>query len=97
MKRWLAAAFILIVMCLVAIYVLSKPASAGAQVCAPYKPLLDQLEKRFDEAVVFTGDISGRQVIVTMSTAGSFSVLLADGNVACIILVGEKAEIDKGI
>lgn len=75
-----------------------SPAHAQARSCAPMKPLLDQLAKNFHEFVVITGQAAGEQrFMVTMSDKGTFSVLLSDGRQACIVIAGEKAELDNGI
>jgi len=96
MKRVLAAAFVLIAICLVAIFVLSKPSSAQVQACGPFRPLLDHLSKDFGESVVLTGDVLDKQVVVTMSSKGAFTIMVTDGTVACLVLAGDKAELDKG-
>lgn len=96
MKRWIAVAFMLIALCLAAIYALSKPASAQAQICGPFKSLVDQLAAQLNETVVLTGYVADKQVVVTMSSSGNFAVLIAEGGVACLIIAGDKAELDKG-
>jgi hypothetical protein len=99
-RRWLISAAILIALCLAMIALLSvRPANASEPTpCAPLQPLLDHLVKAFHEFVVMTGNAAGdRHVIVTMSDAGTFSIVVTDGKQACIIMAGDKAALDNGI
>lgn len=87
----------LMVLCLVMIWHLTPAhAQAAPTPCAPLKPLLDRLASAYHEFVVMTGEGTGGHVIVTMSQAGTFSVVLTDGTKACLVIAGEKAEFDKG-
>lgn len=100
MKILTAIAAALMLLCLSMIAHLDKAGAqtAAAQPCVPLQPLLNRLVKAFHEFVVLTGKAAGdQQMIVTMSDAGTFSVLLTDGKQACIVIAGEKAELDNGI
>lgn len=86
----------LIALCLAMIWHLT-PAHAQATPCAPIQAMLDRLAKAYHEFIVVRGKAADQQMLVTLSPAGTFSVLLTDGRKACIILAGEKGEIDNGI
>jgi hypothetical protein len=96
MKTWLAIIVALVALCLGMIAHLNK-AHAQPTPCAPLQPLLDRLAKAYHEFIVIRGKAADQQMLVTLSPAGTFSVLLTDGRKACIILAGEKGEIDNGI
>jgi hypothetical protein len=72
-------------------------AQAVPSACAPLKPMLDRLAAAYHEFVVIRGNAADQQMLVTLSQSGTFTVLLTDGRKACIILAGEKGEIDNGI
>jgi hypothetical protein len=76
---------------------LDRAHAAPAASCGPLQPFLDQLAQRYHEYIVIRGDVADQKMIVTAADNGSFSVLLTDGKTACMILAGEKAELDKGI
>ncbi|TIV83896.1 MAG: hypothetical protein E5V64_06040 [Mesorhizobium sp.] len=97
-RRWLIVAGILIVLCLAMIVALSiRPARSAQLSCGPLPVLLKQLVDRYHEFVVMTANnADGGQVLVTLSDAGTFTVLLGDGK-ACVILAGDKAELNNGI
>lgn len=97
--RWLIVAGILIVLCLAMIVALSvRPAHSAQLACGPLPLLLKQLVDRHHEFVVMTAsNADGNQVVVTLSQAGTFTVLLGDGKGACVIMAGDKAELDNGI
>ncbi|TRD03789.1 hypothetical protein FJV76_14220 [Mesorhizobium sp. WSM4303] len=92
-RLWLLASLVIMAICL--FMMLSQPAHAAT--CVPLQPMLDQLVKRYHEFIVVTGNAGDQHMIVTMSDAGTFTVLLSDGKQACIILAGEKAALDNGI
>jgi hypothetical protein len=98
MKRAAAILLILIALCLAAITVLTIwPAHADPLPCGPERQMLDHLAAHFHEFVVMTGNAADQHMIVTMSSTGTYTVLLSDGTKACMILAGEKAEFDNGI
>jgi hypothetical protein len=96
MKAVAIIAAALLALCLGMIIRLDK---ARAQaVCGQEKQLLDGLAAHSHEFVVLTGElISGKRMIVTMAGSGSFSIIESDGNIACMVAAGEKAEIDNGV
>ncbi|TIW23774.1 MAG: hypothetical protein E5V63_24235 [Mesorhizobium sp.] len=98
MRILVAIVAALILLCLGMIVHLDKADAQTATPCVPLQPLLDRLVKAFHEFIVLTGKAAGdHQMIVTMSDAGTFSVLLTDGKQACIVIAGEKAVLDNGI
>ncbi|WP_192183287.1 hypothetical protein [Mesorhizobium amorphae] len=98
MNRWLVMLLVLFALCLAVIATMTiRPARADPAPCGPQAALLKRLVERFHEFVVLTGAAEGQQMIVTLSASGTFTVLLADGNRACIVIAGEKAQFDNGI
>lgn len=103
MKRALIILLALFALCLAVIVAMmtmttiARSAHADALPCGPECVMLDRLAAHFHEFVVMTANAADQHMIVTMSSAGTFSVLLTDGTRACMILAGEKAELDNGI
>ncbi|WP_215732086.1 hypothetical protein [Mesorhizobium loti] len=95
-RRVLIVAGILIAVCLAAITFLTIRAHADPLPCGPLPVLLKNLADRFHEFVVMSGDATGRQMLILKSDAGTFSVLLGNGKVACLVMSGEKAQFDNG-
>ncbi|MER9912777.1 hypothetical protein NKJ71_19315 [Mesorhizobium sp. M0050] len=98
-RRWLIVGAILLAICLGMILALMvRPATAAQLSCGPLELLLKQLAERYHEFPVMTAtNQDGAKVQVTLSDAGTFTVLLGDGKGACVILAGDKAEFDNGI
>lgn len=99
MKRaWIVIAA-LIVLCIAMITKLDRAHAQVATVpCDALKTMLDRLAKTYGEFPVMSGTLTnGKRVIVIASSSGSFSFIETDGNVACMVAAGEKAELDKGI
>ncbi|RVC47559.1 hypothetical protein EN781_00030 [Mesorhizobium sp. M4A.F.Ca.ET.090.04.2.1] len=95
MKRVWVIAAALIVLCLAMIWRLT-PAHAQSS-CAPLQAMLDRLAKAYHEFIVIRGTTGDQQMLFTLSQAGTYSVIVSDGRTACVVLVGEKAELDNGI
>jgi hypothetical protein len=98
-RRW--PLFVMIglgALCLAAITFLTiRPAHALQLACGPLPVLLEQLADRYHEFPVMSGDnAGGSKMVVTRSDAGTFTILLGDGNGACVILAGDKAQFDNG-
>jgi hypothetical protein len=89
----------LIALCIFMIYHLDKAHAQTVQIpCGPEKVFLDGLAKTSHEFTVIAGMLTnGKRMIVTASSSGTFSILESDGNIACMVAAGEKAELDRGI
>ncbi|RWB66594.1 hypothetical protein [Mesorhizobium sp.] len=95
MSRVLAILLAFAVLCLAMIWHLTP---AHAQIsCAPLQAMLNRLAKTYHEFIVIRGTAGDRQMFLTLSQAGTYSVIVSDGRTGCVILVGEKAELDNGI
>ncbi|MER9196413.1 hypothetical protein NKI13_24530 [Mesorhizobium australicum] len=96
MKRAGAVLALLITVTLAAIMFLTIRAHAAPPPCGPLPVLLKSLADLYHEFVVMSGDATGQQMLVLKSDAGTFSVLLGNGKIACLIMSGEKAQFDNG-
>jgi len=102
MTRAAAILLALLALCLAMIVVLTmRPANAApGDQCGPMRAVVQQMLDRYHEFVVMTGDATGQKMVVTMSAAGTFTVILQDredASKACVVLAGDKAEFDNGI
>lgn len=99
MKTVALVAAALLALCLGMIVHLNGAHAQAVQIpCGPEKKFLEGLAKSSHEFVLMSGELTnGKRMIVTTSSAGTFSILESDGNIACMVAVGEKAELDKGI
>lgn len=97
MKRAWVVLIACIALTLAAITFLSiRPAHADPLPCGPLPVMLKSLADLYHEFAVMSGDATGRQLIILKSDTGTFSVLLGNGKVACLVMSGEKAQFDNG-
>lgn len=81
----------------VAVAALLSAAPAHAQsVCMPLVGLLEMLQVNHGELVVATGEAGSTKVFIAVSPAGGFSIVIARGDVGCIVVAGRKLEFDRG-
>lgn len=85
-----------VIFAVIAFVGLSLPAQAQAT-CAPLPNLIQGLREKFSEHVVVRADAGDRTMIVTRSDKGSWSLIIVRGEAACMVMVGDKSEIDLGL
>ncbi len=69
--------------------------------CAPLPDILRQFRDRHGEWVVMTADMGNRggqtgRLYITRSDSGGWSVIVARGDIGCVIMAGTGAEFVKG-
>jgi hypothetical protein len=65
--------------------------------CGPLNGILAGILQQFGESKLFEGtDIAGRRVVITQSYEGNWTMIVVEGDTACIRSGGTKSELDKG-
>lgn len=88
MKAWVAFIFILLALVLA----ISPAFAQSAPQCGPYLAVIEGLAARYGEDVVWSElRPDGSQVVITAAEGGSWTVLLVEGDRACIATFGDEA------